>query len=139
MELVDAATVDVAEGLVGDFRGRSPGRQVTVMGREGWEDACRELGRELDWTVRRANLLVEGLRLEGCTAARIRIGDVLLEVTEETKPCQRMDEASAGLRGALAPGWRGGVSCRVLEGGEVRPGDPVSLESCASRRSGAGA
>jgi hypothetical protein len=38
-----------------------------------------------------------------------------------------MDEAQLGLRAALKPEWRGGVSCRVVEGATIRVGDRVEL------------
>jgi catechol 2,3-dioxygenase-like lactoylglutathione lyase family enzyme len=38
-----------------------------------------------------------------------------------------MDRFHRGLRKALEPQWRGGVSCRVLAGGTVQRGDPVEL------------
>ena len=44
-----------------------------------------------------------------------------------------MDEAWPGLRAALAVAGRGGVTCRVLRGGELATGDPVQV------RHGAGA
>ncbi len=120
--------ISVDRGLCDDFRGASRGRNVTVLGREGWQAACVELGRELPWTTRRANLLVEGVELIESTGARLRIGEVVLLVTEECEPCQRMDEQSDGLRAALGPDWRAGVSCRVLTAGEVRIGDAAVLE-----------
>jgi MOSC domain-containing protein YiiM len=57
----------------------------------------------------------------------VRIGSLLLEVTYPTTPCRRMDQARAGLMRALYPDWRGGVTCRVLEGGRVAIGDPVAV------------
>ena len=44
---------------------------------------------------------------------RVVIGALVLEVTMETRPCQLMEAAHRGLRGALTPDWRGGVCCRV--------------------------
>ena len=41
---IEEAQVGGAEGIQGDARGRNPGRQVTVLFREGWESACGELG-----------------------------------------------------------------------------------------------
>ena len=120
--------ISVDRGLCDDSRGASRGRNVTVLGREGWQAACAELGRELPWTTRRANLLVEGVDLIESGGARIRIGEVVLLVTEECEPCQRMDEQSDGLRAALGPEWRAGVSCRVLTAGQVRIGDATLLE-----------
>jgi len=99
---------------------------VTVLFREGWEGACRDLGVKLPWTTRRANLLVEGVPVprEG---ARLSVGDMVLEVTDETKPCQVMEAACTGLRQALTPEWRGGVTCRVVRGGTIRVGDRVEV------------
>ena len=110
------AVVGVTDGVDGDARGKRPGRQVTVVFREGWDAACRELGVELPWITRRANLLVEGVAVprEG---KRLVIGSLVLEVTQETQPCQVMEAAHRGLRAALTPEWRGGVCCRVSSAG----------------------
>ena len=127
MELLDEAEVSVEAGVAGDARGRLKGRQVTVLAKEGWDAACADLGTELPWTTRRANILVEGLQLAGERGSTIRIGDLALFVTDETDPCQRMDEQAAGLRQALAPDWRGGVTCRVAQSGSIQVGDSVEL------------
>ena len=121
------AVIDVQEGVAGDARGTRVGRQVTVVFREGWEAACRDLGVELPWTTRRANLLVEGVEVprEG---KRLVVGTAVLEVTQETQPCRVMEAAHRGLRAALTPDWRGGVCCRVLKGGTIRVGDRVHVE-----------
>ncbi|HZX22897.1 MAG TPA: MOSC domain-containing protein [Woeseiaceae bacterium] len=128
MEVLERALVDPASGVAGDSRGRPGARQVTVLTAPGWSDACRELGRELPWTARRANLLVDGIPLAGTTGRRLVIGSLLLEITGELDPCSRMEEAGEGLRQALAPDWRGGVTCRVIAGGEIGVGDTVGLE-----------
>jgi MOSC domain-containing protein YiiM len=127
MEPVDVAEVTVAKGITGDARGHLPGRQVTLLFADGWDDACRELGEALPWTTRRANVLVGGMDAPARIGARLKVGSTLLEVTEETKPCQLMERAAAGLRKALAPDWRGGVCCKVLEGGTFTTGDAVEL------------
>ena len=127
METVLAALIDEAGGLEGDLRGEDDERQVTLLTREGWEAACAELGRDLPWTTRRANILIEGVTVAGELDGVVRIGEVELVITGETAPCQRMDELVAGLRQALTPDWRGGVTCRVSRGGRVRAGDAVEL------------
>ncbi len=126
MQEAFAAAIDVRDGLVGDARGRRPGRQVTIVFAGSWSAACAELGRELPWTTRRANPLVEGLDPPP-DGARLRVGAALLEVTEETAPCQIMERAAAGLRRTLAPARRGGVCCRVVEGGPIAVGDAVEV------------
>ena len=125
MEVLDRTDVSPEAGVAGDLRGRHGERQVTVLSREAWDATCATLGIEIPWTTRRANLLVEGLELEGTSGQRLRIGAVQLVVTGETAPCPRMEQQHAGLRAALEPAWRGGVTCRVLSGGELRRGDPV--------------
>lgn len=121
------ARISLEAGVEGDFRGKPGPRQVTVLGREGFEAACAELGVALPWTIRRANLYVDGVELAETTGARLAIGDVLLEITGENEPCRVMDLQHEGLREALGPAWRAGVACRVLRGGEVAVGDAVLL------------
>ena len=126
-ETLGHARVSKDEGIAGDYRGRTPDRQVTVMAREDWTAACRELGRELPWTTRRANLCVEGVDLPQRAGAQLKIGKLILEVMQETDPCSVMEAQAVGLRAALAPDWRGGVSCRVIEAADIALGDAVEL------------
>lgn len=135
MERRDAASITVAGGLVGDHAGKRPDRLVTVLAREDWEAALAALipplenGGTLEWTTRRANLLVENIRLPRAPGAVLRIGEVVLEITGQTHPCARMEAARKGLLKALAPEWRGGVLCRVAEPGDIRLGDDVEIVS----------
>lgn len=123
----DAAELRPGVGVVGDVPGRSPAREVTVVDRAAWRSACRELGQDVPWTARRANLLVTGLDLRASAGCELRIGAVRLRVTGETLPCRIMDRQRAGLRRALEPDWRGGATCTVLAGGAVAVGDTVEL------------
>ena len=128
LEELDHVAVSIDAGLDGDARGRSPGRQVTVLFREDWGDACRDAGVEpLPWLTRRANLYVEGMANPKAVGARVQIGEVILEVADETKPCALMEQSQAGLRLAMKPEWRGGLCCNVIRGGELQLGDEVSI------------
>ena len=127
MEELGEARISEAAGLEGDARGQPGPRQVTVVAVEDWAAACADLGTEVPWTLRRANLLVEGVVLPRTAGARLDIGGVVLEVTSETTPCARMDEGHEGLRAALAPDWRAGCSCRVVAGGDVTVGDAAAV------------
>ena len=126
LETLEQASITVAAGIQGDCRGITPDRQVSILFREGWEDACRDAGADLPWQTRRANLYVEGLEPVREPGGRISVGEVVLEVFEETRPCAAMEAAFAGLRAAMRPEWRGGVLCRVIKGGEIRQGDLVA-------------
>lgn len=127
LQEVAASNITVEAGIDGDARGRKVDRQVTVLFRESWDDACRELGVALPWTTRRANLLVAGTAAPQAAGGKIRIGDVTLEIRHETDPCFLMEQAHAGLKAALTPKWRGGVCCKVVSGGRIAVGDAVSI------------
>ena len=127
MEELTSAVVDEATGLEGDFRGNLRERQITVVAREAWDAACADVGTSVPWTTRRANLFIEGVDLPRVVGERLRVGDVVLEVTGETNPCERMEEQQAGLRAALTPDWRGGVTCRVISGGRIELDETVEL------------
>ena len=127
MQELESATISCERGVEGDSRGKPGPRQVTLLSLADWQAACGELEIERNWMDRRANLLVDELPLEQTTGRHIQIGDALLEITGETDPCHRMESLHPGLFNAMAKGWRGGVTCRVVSGGELRPGMEVAL------------
>ncbi|GGC22545.1 molybdenum cofactor biosysynthesis protein [Novosphingobium marinum] len=138
METVDAVSVSREEGLHGDYRGTQFSgpknwRQGTLIEARGWADAMADLGLEeafaIPWQERRANLLVDGLRLPREVGAIVAVGKTLrLEITDECNPCSRMDAIRPGLKAALTPDWRGGALARVLTGGDIAVGDEVRIE-----------
>ena len=134
IETVDHVRVTVEGGLDGDFRGAvKPGgkgkRQVSAIAASAWDAAMRDVGHDLPWWHRRANLLVEGLVLPQTPGLVLRIGaEVRLSITQECDPCSRMEEVAEGLKAALTPDWRGGVLCRVLAGGDIALGDAIRIE-----------
>jgi MOSC domain-containing protein YiiM len=127
MEELRHATIAVDRGVEGDARGVVKDRNVTLIFREDWDAACRDHGKALPWVTRRANLFVEGVSGFKRVGAQIKIGGVLLEVTEENPPCSLMDKQSQGLRAALEPDWRAGVACKVLTPGDISIGDRVEV------------
>jgi len=127
MEELRHATIAVDRGVEGDARGVVKDRNVTLIFREDWDAACRDHGKALPWITRRANLFVEGLSGFKRVGAQIKIGRVLLEITEENPPCNLMDMQSRGLRAALEPDWRAGVACKVLTPGDISIGDRVEV------------
>ena len=103
---LDQAHVTTERGITGDFRGKPGPRQVTVLSADAWKTVCSELGQQLRWTTRRANLFVEGLRFVGTEGLILHVGSVALKITGETEPCMRMEEQVRGLCEALTPEWR---------------------------------
>ena len=82
--------------------------------------------------MRRANIMVSGIRLENTRDHVLTVGDVRIRLRGETRPCELMDEQCQGLREALDAGWGGGAHGSVIEGGEIRVGDPASIVAPAA-------
>ena len=128
MQVIDQASITVDKGITGDFRGSQKDRQVTILSESAWRSACDSIAADLPWTTRRANILVDGIEFsEADIGKRIQIGDCELEVSEETDPCSVMDSQHQGLKAALMPDWRGGVSCRVIKAGDFKVGDSLEI------------
>jgi MOSC domain-containing protein YiiM len=124
---VHEATAIAGQGLEGNVD-RSRRRQVTIIERETWDAITRELGENVPPESRRANLMVSGVQLKETRGKVLRVGSVRLAIGGEVTPCERMDEASPGLRAALRPDWRGGVFAQVLDDGIITVGDAVEWD-----------
>ena len=128
MDPVERATLVEGQGILGNAD-QGGWRQVTVVEREVFERLRDDLTPAADPAMRRANLLVSGVPLAESRGQRLHVGGCTLELRGETRPCERMDQALPGLRQALSPEGAGGGFGKVLEGGEIRVGDEVWLES----------
>jgi MOSC domain-containing protein YiiM len=78
--------------------------------------------------MRRANLLVSGMRLEDTRNRTLVVGDLRIHIHGETRPCGLMEEACEGLMDALAPHWAGGAYGSVLNDATIAVGDDVRWE-----------
>ena len=133
MDFRPTARLIAGAGIAGnaDQGGR---RQVTVIEAERWAAALAEVAKDgrgtdgVEPSARRANLLVSGVGLAGMRGRVLRVGACRLLLHGETRPCERMERARAGLKAALTPDWRGGVYGEVVEGGEIAVGDAVAIE-----------
>ena len=132
MQSMEAAYISLDKGVENDFRGKPSKRQVTVMSHRAWQEVNSILNTDLPWTTRRANLLVDDLELENTAGKIITLGEVVLLITQETDPCERMQEVTTGLFDALKDKWRGGVCCRVLREGHIKLGDEMRLQDKGS-------
>lgn len=128
MQTITSVMITRIAGLEGDARGKPGKRQVTLLSAKQWSEACATLNTTLPWTIRRANLLVDGLQFNpSLMGQQIKIGQVILLVTGETDPCAKMDAQFRGLSQALTPDWRGGVCCKVLADGRIKIGDKITI------------
>jgi MOSC domain-containing protein YiiM len=123
MKLVPSATVIEGQGLEGDkHAGGAPDRQVLLADKEALDAVNVRPG------AIKENLTVEGLNvMELPPGSRLHLGaSAVLEITKICEPCFRMDEIRDGLQQELV-GRRGMVS-RVVRGGSIRVGDPITVE-----------
>ena len=124
---VQSAMLEPGLGLVGDrWAGRpTGGRQVTLLAEEHLHAIAGFLGVERVAPAQlRRNVLVAGINLLALKDRRVRVGAAVLEITGECHPCSRMEEV-LGPGGYNAVRGQGGMTARVIGGGEIKPGDAV--------------
>ena len=117
-------------------------RQVHLIHAE-LHDELAGLGFAVTPGLMGENITTRGLDLLGlCAGARLRIGEaVMVEVTGLRNPCHQLDGLQQGLMAACLgrdaagnPVRKAGVMGIVLTGGEVRPGDRLTVELPAGPR-----
>ncbi len=126
MDATEQATFVEGKGILGDANFGAT-RHVTVMEKEV-VDRIRSTLPDFDPGMRRANIMVSGIRLEDSRAKVLTIGDVKIRLRGETRPCEVRDEQRPGLREALDLHWDGGAHGSVIHGGEIRVGDSATIE-----------
>jgi MOSC domain-containing protein YiiM len=128
VESVQSADAVTEHGLTGDHSGARPGgkRQVTLIQFEHLSVVAQLLGADAIAPERlRRNLLISGINLLALREREFRIGEVVLLGTGTCAPCSRIEEA-LGTGGLNAMRGHGGITARILSGGTLRVGDPVT-------------
>ncbi|MBZ2168744.1 MOSC domain-containing protein [Marinobacter sp. F4216] len=129
MTTLNQVAVTPGKGLEGDrFKGRETSkRQVTLIQQEHLHAIASCLQREaIPPEVFRRNIVVSGLNLLALKGKRFRVGSVVLEYTGLCHPCSKM-ETALGPGGYNAMRGHGGITARVVEGGELAIGDAVQM------------
>ncbi len=126
MREVDAVKAVAGAGLHGDrYAGSSGNRGVTLIQAEHLPAIAALCGRDhVSPAILRRNLVVAGIPLIALKGRRFRLGEVVLEGVDSCDPCSRM-EAALGPGGYNAMRGHGGLCARIIEGGELRLGDPI--------------
>ena len=122
MDPVERAQLVAGRGIAGNAN-QGGKRQVTLIDEEAWRAATEVVGVGVDPSKRRANVMLRGIDLERSNGLVLRLGECVVRIYNETRPCERMDEAHPGLRDALRPDWRGGAFGEIVQGGTIRVGD----------------
>ena len=125
-EPVDSAMFTVGHGIEGDAHAGDWHRQVSLLPGESI-DRMKESMPEIDQGAFAENIITRGLDL-----SHIQIGDtivinitVILEITQIGKECHSACAIQEATGECIMP--TEGVFCRVIEGGEVKPGDSIIL------------
>lgn len=129
VQSVEKVSLNTTTGLLTDhYSGRSGKRQVTLIQAEHIAAVASYLGVPIvDPALLRRNLVVSAVNLLSLKNQRFRIGeDVILEGTGLCHPCSRMEE-NLGEGGYNAMRGHGGITARVIAGGEINTGDPIVL------------
>lgn len=123
---VTTVSVDEKSGLVGDhFSAANDKRQVTLIQQEHLDAVSSFMGKKVTPDLTRRNLVVSGINLFALRDRQFSIGGVILEGTGYCHPCSRMEE-NLGAGGYNAMRGHGGLTARVIKGGEIKVGDKVS-------------
>lgn len=121
----EAITLTPGQGVDGDhYASATQGaRQVTLISAEHLAAIGSYLGRDsAPPELLRRNVVVQGINLAALKGRSFRLGTAVLESSGDCHPCSKM-ERLLGTGGYNAVRGHGGITARVLEGGEIRLGD----------------
>ena len=131
IEILPSVELAAGTGLAGDHHATSGQSvsQVTLIQAEHLAVIASLLGSPTPVPPEqlRRNLTIRGINLLSLKRRRFRIGPCLLEGSGPCPPCSRI-ETQLGPGGYQATRGHGGITARVLEGGTIRLGDPVTAE-----------
>lgn len=99
-------------------------REVTLIEVETLEALVRDHGIDLPASAHRRNLTVRNVPLNHLVGRRFRVGGVVLEGGRLNTPCKYLDLVT-GLSVCDLLIHRSGLNARIVQGGTIRPGDPV--------------
>jgi len=118
-------------GIEGDAHAGSWHRQVSLLSYDRVEE-FRARGAEVTEGAFGENLLVEGVDLRSLpVGTRLRCGGALLEITQVGKECHNHCAIYHAVGDCIMP--REGVFARVLQSGDIRTGDEVTVVARGKR------
>jgi MOSC domain-containing protein YiiM len=101
-----------------------PDREVTLIEIEALQAVERDCGIRLEPGQARRNLITRGVPLNHLVGKEFRVGTVILRGIRLCEPCSHLERLTvAGVEKALC--HRGGLRAQVVQGGTLRPGDPI--------------
>jgi MOSC domain-containing protein YiiM len=116
-------------GIVGDYRSEKfQIGQITLVEAEIIDAMSRELGYDVPAGASRRQIMVKGITLNELVGKNLRLGQILVRVEDKCKPCNNMEKKiGPGAKNAMND--KGGIRCRIIEGGELHVGDKITTEN----------
>ena len=136
MQSVESARAVPGHGLEGDRywqsadtpeRKSEPDREVTLIESEAVEALVRDEGVPFEVAESRRNVVTRGVALNHLVGREFRVGSVRLKGVRLCEPCKHLEGMTRPgvLKGLL---HRGGLRAQILDGGDLRVGDPVDAD-----------
>lgn len=126
---VKEVLANTENGLEGDHfhSNYSDKRQVTLIQKEHLDTVASIMNeKSIDPGLTRRNIVVSGINLLALKDQQFKIGNAILEGTGYCHPCSQM-ETNLGPGGYNAMRGHGGITARVIQEGEIKLQDEVTL------------
>lgn len=126
LQLVDQVEAIAGKGLLGDrYASKNGKRQVTLIQWEHLAVIASVLHKEtISPESLRRNIAISGINLLALKNKRFRLGTAVLEYSGLCEPCSKMEE-TFGPGGYNAVRGHGGITCRIIESGQIALGDSL--------------
>ncbi|MBI9068699.1 MAG: MOSC domain-containing protein [Salinivirgaceae bacterium] len=113
-------------GIENDAHAGDWHRQISLLGDESIKKFEPIIGRKLEYGEFAENITTKGIVLNKTKPGDIfTIGDTILEVTQIGKKCHGDDcQIFREVGKCVMP--KEGIFCKVIEGGEIKPGDSIT-------------
>ena len=128
-ESCNHVTVRSNFGIIGDYRSEKfQIGQITLIEADTIDAMSRKLGYDIPDGTSRRQIMVKGVKLNELIGRNLRIGQILVRVETKCNPCKKMEKTiGPGAKNAMDD--KGGIRCRIIEGGNLHVGDKITVES----------
>ncbi|MDW7973163.1 MAG: MOSC domain-containing protein [Thermodesulfovibrio sp.] len=123
---IEEATVIENYGILGDAHAGSHWhRQISLLSNESIKK-MKDMGLDVRYGDFAENITTEGIDLLSLPlGSKLKIGEVILEVTQHGKKCHSKCEIFKVVGDCIMP--KEGIFARVLKGGKIKVGDEIVL------------